>query len=68
VDVIKLSMAENIIIALLALLAVDALSERLNILERVDAKLSNLAVGQTLRRRRDIPTPTSHARHATEIN
>lgn len=67
-NVFKLSIAENIIIALLALLAVDALSERLNILERVDAKLSNLAMMQTLRKRRDIPTITNHAQHASEIN
>jgi hypothetical protein len=38
--IIGLSVAENIILALLALLAVDALIERLSILERIETKLS----------------------------
>jgi len=40
---IQLSVAEEIVIALLALLAVDALNERLSLLERMRAKLGDLA-------------------------
>jgi hypothetical protein len=42
-NLIQLSLSEEIIIALLALLAVDALSERLSFLERVQTNLSNLS-------------------------
>jgi len=40
---IQLSVAEEIVIALLALLAVDALNERLSLLERMRAKLGDLS-------------------------
>jgi hypothetical protein len=40
---IELSVAEEIVIALLALLAVDALNERLSLLERMRARLEHLS-------------------------
>jgi len=43
IDVIQLSIAEEVVIALLALLAADALSERLSVLERIESKLSCLS-------------------------
>ncbi|MCL4295057.1 MAG: hypothetical protein KJ077_04990 [Anaerolineae bacterium] len=64
---INLSVAENIVIALLGLLAIDALSERLSLLERIEKKLSNLSVEQTLRTRNDIPSLEEQAGYASEI-
>lgn len=66
-DILTLSIAENIIIALLALLAIDALTERLSILDGIEARLQYLSAGQTLRSRSDVPTVDTHAAHATEI-
>lgn len=66
-NVIQLRVAEDIIIALLALLAVDALTERLTILERLSTRLSHLPLGHTLRKRTDILAPVEHAQHASEI-
>jgi len=65
--VFQLSIAENIIIALLGLLAGDALSERLSLLEKIEAKLGNLLVGQTLRKRDHLPPVEEQAFHASEI-
>lgn len=42
IDILKLTTAESIIIALLALLAVDALSERIGLLERIETHLVSL--------------------------
>ncbi|MCB0208408.1 MAG: hypothetical protein KDJ52_03740 [Anaerolineae bacterium] len=67
IGVLNLSVAEEIIIALLALIAIDALNERLNLLERLEAKLNNLPSGQKLRSRADILTPPVHAKNASEI-
>ncbi|MCP3683266.1 MAG: hypothetical protein GY861_11310, partial [bacterium] len=65
--VIVLSTAENIIIALLALLAIDALTERLSILERIESRISNLSTGQTLTSRMEIPAVEEQAAKASEI-
>lgn len=65
--IIALNLAENIIIALLGLLAIDAFSERLNVLEGIENKLSGLSAGQTLRMRTEVPPVDIHAAHAQEI-
>lgn len=64
---ITLSIAESIIIALLALLASDALSERLSVLEKIESRLSSLSFGQPLRARTDLPSIEERAGHASEI-
>jgi hypothetical protein len=64
---INLSISENIVIALLGLLAIDALSERLSLLERIENKLSSLSVEQKLRTRNEIPSLEEQAGHASEI-
>lgn len=64
---INLSIAEEIVIALLALLAADALSERVNLLERLEAKLSKLSIGQTLRRRGETHFLEEYGGNASEI-
>jgi hypothetical protein len=66
-NILALSLAEDIIIALLALLAVDALIERLSLLEKIEAKLGGLLVGQTLRKRDRLPPVEEQASHASEI-
>lgn len=65
--VIVLSISENIIIALLALLAVDALTERLSVLERIETKIANLSQGKILRSRAEIPPLEEQAGTASEI-
>jgi len=46
IDYIQLRVADAVIIGLLALLALDALSERLGLLEQINAKLKNLSETQ----------------------
>lgn len=67
IDFIKLSTSENIVIALLALLAIDAFIERLSVLEKIEDKLSNLSNVQILKKRVDLLKPTEQAKHASEI-
>jgi len=43
IDYIQLRVADAVIIGLLALLALDALSERLGLLEQINAKLKNMS-------------------------
>lgn len=64
---IKLSTAENIIIALLGLLAIDALTERLSVLEKIETKLSNLSVKQALKPRSQMISVEDQAANATDI-
>lgn len=64
---IPLSLAENIIIALLGLLAVDALGERINLIEKIENRLRGLPVGRVLNKRVDIPPVEGYAGHASEI-
>jgi hypothetical protein len=66
-NMLELSLAENIIIALIALLAIDALTERLSILDVIEARLQHLSANQMLRSRNDLPTVDVHAAQATEI-
>lgn len=64
---VKLTIPETIIIALLALLAVDSLVERISLLERLENKIGSLASSQPLKRRASLPKPPDYARHASEI-
>jgi hypothetical protein len=63
----KLSISENIIVTLLGLLAGDALTERIGILDRLERALSALKVGKGLRSRQEIPSIQAHAAGASEI-
>lgn len=65
--IIQLNIADDIIIALLLLLAVDALTERLSLLEKLNDKLGKISKGRTLRKRIDIMPPTELAANASEI-
>jgi len=47
IDYIQLRVADAVIIGLLALLALDALSERLGLLEQINAKLKNMSETQS---------------------
>ena len=67
VDVFELETQDEIIITLLALIAADALSERLAILEKINKQLSNLKVPQTLRSREYLPSLSEDAKNASEI-
>ena len=67
INLIKLSTADEIIIALLALVAVDALNERLNILEKIESRLSNIGSDQGLKGRYEMQTPVQQAGNASEI-
>ena len=66
-NIIALTIAENIIVALLALLAVDALTERLSILERLDTKMRLISFNEGLRKRSEIPLVEEQAANAYEI-
>ena len=66
-EIVNFSVAENILIALLALLALDALSERIGVLERIETKLGYLSGGGTLKTQTDLPSVQEQASHATEI-
>lgn len=65
--IIELSIAGEIIIALLALIAVDALSERLDILEKIRDSLGKLSTGQVLKTRKELVSLPEFANHASEI-
>jgi len=64
---LRLSTSESIIIALLGLLAIDALVERKSILEKVESLLNGPSSKQALKTRAEILTPPNHAQAATEI-
>lgn len=66
-DVIKFTMPESIIVALLALLAFDALTERLGILGRIENLIERIQVGQALKSRSEIPPFTEYSKSASEI-
>lgn len=65
--IMKFSLSEGIIVALLGLLAADALTERMGILDRLERTLSTIRVGKTLRSRHEILPIPQHAAGATEI-
>ncbi len=63
-----LSLAEGIIIALLALLAADALTERLGVLRRIESALGNLTPSRhRLRSRKEIPRIDHFLQDASDI-
>jgi hypothetical protein len=67
IKVVQFSTAEEIIIALLALVSVDALNERLSILEKIEARLGSLSTEQVLKGRHSIKNPVEEAKYASEI-
>lgn len=67
IKIVQLSTADEIIIALLALVAVDALNERLNLLEKIESRLSNLSSEQVLKSRYAMQNPIAQASYASEI-
>ncbi|HBG74918.1 MAG: hypothetical protein A2X25_07545 [Chloroflexi bacterium GWB2_49_20] len=66
-NLVKISPVEGIIIALLALLAVDGLTERLSILEKIEAQLGSYTMGETLMSRSKLLPPSEIASSASEI-
>ncbi|MCK6622652.1 MAG: hypothetical protein L6Q94_19355 [Calditrichia bacterium] len=66
-EVIKLSVADSIIIALLALIAIDSIVERLSILENIEGKINNTFGGKSLRSRTELWDFEKHSAHASEI-
>jgi len=65
--VLRLDTSEEIVIALLALLAGDALSERLGLLENIEARLNSLPVRRGLVTKADIPSVEAQAYYTSEI-
>jgi hypothetical protein len=65
---VTLTIPEGVIISLLCLLAVDALVERLNVLEKVERHLKNRSAEHPLRKREGILTPDRFARHASSVH
>lgn len=66
-NLFKISPVEGIIIALLALLAIDGLTERLSILEKIESKLGSYTIGEALRSRSQLLSPSEMASTALEI-
>jgi len=66
--IIDLTRAEEIIITLLGLIAIDALIERLHILEKIESKLDREKYKGILRKRVDIITPDKMAKNASSIH
>jgi hypothetical protein len=66
-NLISLNTADQITIVLLGLLAGDALSERMTLLERIESELGRLSIGQTLRGHGYLPSVEEQAAHASEI-
>ena len=64
---IQLTVPEGIVIALLGLLVIDALTERLTVLETIDARLRNLSGGQSLKGREAIPPIDQRLDRAREV-
>lgn len=66
-EVLNLSISENIVIGLLALISADALIERLHILEKIELKLSQMPTISILRKRTDIIPMNQFAKDASSI-
>jgi len=66
-NLFKISPVEGIIIALLVLLAVDGLTERLSILEKIESQLGSYTMGEKLRSRSQLLSPEEMASTASEI-
>ncbi len=67
IGLIQLSLAEGIIIALLALLTIDTLTERVGILESIEDKLSKIDVPPKLLTKSGLPTVEDQAKTASVI-
>lgn len=67
IGVIKFSTSEQIVIALVGLLAIDGLNERLILLEGISERLDKLYARQSLLRRNDLPPMETTVERATEI-
>lgn len=65
---IDISRAEEIIITLLGLIAIDLLIERLHILEKIESKLDREQYKPILRKRADIIPPDKMAKNALSIH
>jgi len=65
---VKLRLAEGVLIGLLSLVAVDALVERISILERLERSMGDGGRIQPLRKRDVIPSPDRFARQASSIH
>lgn len=65
---VSLSASEGVIITLLALIAIDALVERLQILEKIELKLNQLTPNNPLRKRNAIISPNKFAADAFSIH
>lgn len=61
------TITENIVIALLALLAIDALVERIGVLERLELAIGVLSGELQLRQREEIPAVEMQSERASEI-
>lgn len=59
---------DGVIITLLALLAIDALTERLTLLEKIERQLSTLPIGQQLKSRSQLLSSSELASTAREIS
>ena len=66
-NLVKISPVEGIIISLLALLAIDGLTERLSILEKIESQLASNTIGENLRSRSQLLSPAEIASSASEI-
>ena len=64
---LDLTIPEGIIIALLGLLSIDGLTERITSLEKIEKHLGNIPMGQALRHRTEIPLIEEQTSHASEI-
>lgn len=67
-NVLQLAIPEQIIIALLTLLAVDSLTERLAILEKIEMHLKGLPEKQTLKKRNEMSPVYERIKDASSID
>jgi len=68
VGVLSLSAADQVIIGLLAFLAIDAVLERIGVLRRIEQFISEAKAVTGLRPRSEIPRPDVFGRHAASID
>lgn len=64
---LELETSVNIIIALLILIALDALTERISLLEKIDTQLRRISAGEDLKKRSGMISFEEQAGHASEI-
>lgn len=67
IGILQLTVFENIVIVLLALLSIDSLIERTSILEKIEKRLSYLSVTYSLRTRDEMLKISVQAENASEI-